>query len=188
MEPFTYSHKVYEEYFYKTKIRTRRLSGVYDTIPLVVSERIIDVKKNWTGTPLRLIGAFHSFNRRKPQGGSHLELFAFATEISLEYETDDDWLEVTGYVVKEPVYRETPLHREITDLLIAVNRRYAKTDYIPCIVWGRNARYAADFQIGEKIWLKGRVQSREYNKWNPETESLETKTAYEVSVQRISRV
>ena len=184
---FTFSHEVYGEGFYTLQLSVRRLSNVFDTIPLMVSERLIDVKQDYRGKFIEASGQFRSYNRHEEQK-NRLVLSVFVREISFMEEEPDGtktnsiWLD--GYICKPPVYRRTPLGREIADLLVAVNRPYGKSDYIPCIAWGRNARYASGFGVGTRILIWGRVQSREYTKKVSETE-CEKRVAYEVSVSKL---
>lgn len=185
-EPLEFSHTVYKENFYKTKIEVLRDSGKYDEIRIIVPERITDVGKGWAGRMVAIIGEFRSYNRREG-GKSRLELFLFAKAFQELGEGEDGyWNKVTlsGYICKPVIYRKTPLGREISDILLAVNRPYGKSDCIPCICWGRNARFADSFEIGGHIQVQGRIQSREYQKQSAE-EKYETKTAYEVSVSEL---
>ena len=187
---FTFSHEVYGEGFYTLQLSVRRLSNVFDTIPLMVSERLIDVKQDYRGKFIEASGQFRSYNRHEEQK-NRLVLSVFVREISFMEEEPDGtktnsiWLD--GYICKEPIYRKTPLGREIADLLLAVNRPYGKSDYIPCICWGRNARYASNFDVGEHVRIFGRIQSREYVKKLSETQT-ETRIAYEVSVSKLECV
>ena len=186
---FTFSHEVYGEGFYTLQLSVRRLSNVFDTIPLMVSERLIDVKQDYRGKFIEASGQFRSYNRHEEQK-NRLVLSVFVREISFMEEEPDGtktnsiWLD--GYICKEPIYRKTPLGREIADLLLAVNRPYGKSDYIPCICWGRNARYASGFEVGEHVQLLGRIQSREYVKRISDTET-EKRVAYEVSVSKLEK-
>lgn len=184
---FTYSHEVFGEGFYMVDILVRRLSSSNDRIPVMVSERLIDVGQDYRGKCIMVSGQFRSYNRHEEQK-NRLVLSVFAREIEFIDEEPDgartNHILLEGYMCKRPVYRKTPLGREIADLLLAVNRPYGKSDYIPCICWGRNARYAAGFDVGEHVRILGRIQSREYVKKLSETET-ETRTAYEVSVSKL---
>lgn len=184
---FTYSHEVFGEGFYMVDILVRRLSNSNDRIPVMVSERLIDVTQDYRGMCMMISGQFRSYNRHEEQK-NRLVLSVFAREIEFIEEEPDgaktNHILLEGYMCKRPVYRKTPLGREIADLLLAVNRPYGKSDYIPCICWGRNARYASDFEVGEHVRILGRIQSREYVKKLSETET-ETRTAYEVSVSKL---
>ncbi len=184
---FTYSHEVFGEGFYMVDLAVNRLSDQEDIIPLMVSERLIDVKQDYQGRTLEAAGQFRSYNRHEGNK-NRLVLSVFVRELRF-LEEFTDYTKTTqifldGYICKEPIYRKTPLGREIADLLIAVNRPYGKSDYIPCIAWGRNARYASAFQVGSRIRIWGRVQSREYTKKLSEAES-EKRIAYEVSVSKL---
>ena len=187
---FTYSHEVFGEGFYMTDILVRRLSSSNDTIPVMVSERLMDVSQSYRGQCIKVTGQFRSYNRHEEQR-NRLILSVFAREIEFVDEEPDgartNHILLEGYMCKRPVYRKTPLGREIADLLLAVNRPYGKSDYIPCICWGRNARYASSFDVGEHVRVLGRIQSREYVKKLSETEA-ETRTAYEVSVSKLECV
>ena len=164
---FSFSHEVFGEGFYMVEVEVKRLSNSEDRIPLMISERLIDVTQDYTGEYIMVHGQFRSYNRHEEQK-NRLVLSVFVREISFMEEEPDGtktnsiWLD--GYICKEPIYRKTPLGREIADLLLAVNRPYGKSDYIPCICWGRNARYASGFEVGEHVQLLGRIQSREYVK------------------------
>ena len=184
---FTFSHEVFGEGFYMVEVLVRRLSNSDDRIPLMVSERLIDVTQDYRGEYIMVNGQFRSYTRHE-EDRNRLVLSVFAREISfVEEELDGaktNNILLDGYICKAPVYRKTPLGREIADLLLAVNRPYGKSDYIPCICWGRNARYASNFDVGEHVRILGRIQSREYVKKLSETET-ETRTAYEVSVSKL---
>ena len=184
---FTFSHEVFGEGFYIVEVLVKRLSNSCDRIPLMVSERLIDVTQDYTGEFIMASGQFRSYNRHEEQK-NRLVLSVFVREISFMEEEPDgsktNSILLDGYICKEPIYRKTPLGREIADLLLAVNRPYGKSDYIPCICWGRNARYASGFEVGEHVQVLGRIQSREYVKKLSETET-EKRVAYEVSVSKL---
>lgn len=186
---FSFSHEVFGEGFYMVEVEVKRLSNSEDRIPLMISERLIDVTQDYTGEYIMVHGQFRSYNRHEEQK-NRLILSVFVREISFMEEEPDGtktnsiWLD--GYICKEPIYRKTPLGREIADLLLAVNRPYGKSDYIPCICWGRNARYASGFEVGEHVQLLGRIQSREYVKRISDTET-EKRVAYEVSVSKLEK-
>ena len=187
---FSYSHEVYGEGFYMLQLSVKRLSKVYDIIPLMISERLIDVTKDYRGCYLEASGQFRSYNRHEGTR-NRLVLSVFVREYHfMEAFTDytkTNQIMLDGYICKPPVYRKTPLGREIADLLVAVNRPYSKSDYIPCIAWGRNARYVSTFEVGTRLRVWGRVQSREYMKKISETES-EKRIAYEVSVSKLEYI
>ena len=186
---FSFSHEVFGEGFYMVEVEVKRLSNSEDRIPLMISERLIDVTQDYTGEDNMVHGQFRSYNRHEEQK-NRLVLSVFVREISFMEEEPDGtktnsiWLD--GYICKEPIYRKTPLGREIADLLLAGNRPYGKSDYIPCICWGRNARYASGFEVGEHVQLLGRIQSREYVKRISDTET-EKRVAYEVSVSKLEK-
>lgn len=187
---FTFSHAVFGEGFYLVDLSVNRLSEQADVIPLMISERLIDVTKDYTGCTLEAIGQFRSYNRHEG-AKNRLVLSVFVREINFMEEFTDytktNQIFLDGYICKEPIYRKTPLGREIADLLVAVNRPYGKSDYIPCIAWGRNARYASGFPVGTRILIWGRVQSREYTKKLSDVE-CEKRIAYEVSVSKLECV
>ena len=184
---FAFSHEVFGEGFYMVDVSVRRLSNSVDTIPVMISERLIDVEQDYRGEFLMVSGQFRSYNRHDEQK-NRLVLSVFAREVSfIEEELDGaktNNILLDGYICKLPIYRKTPLGREIADLLLAVNRPYGKSDYNPCICWGRNARFASAFEVGEHVQVLGRIQSREYVKKLSETET-EKRTAYEVSVSKL---
>ena len=169
------------------EVLVRRLSNSDDRIPLMISERLIDVTQDYRGEYITVNGQFRSYNKHD-ENKNHLVLSVFVREITfVEEELDGaktNNIMLDGYICKNPIYRKTPLGREIADLLLAVNRPYGKSDYIPCICWGRNARYASNFEVGEHVQIFGRIQSREYVKKITETET-EKRTAYEVSVSKL---
>lgn len=185
--PFVFSHEVFGEKFYIADVNVKRLSGFQDLIPVMISERLIDVSQDCTGKFITVNGQFRSFNRADGQR-HQLILSVFAREIGFIDEKPDNVktnnITINGYICKRPIYRKTPLGREIADILLAVNRTYGKSDYIPCVCWGRTARFASTFEVGNHIRIVGRIQSREYIKKLTETES-EKRTAYEVSVDRL---
>ena len=184
---FEFSHEVYGEGFYTVRLSVSRLSNSVDVIPLLVSERLVDVTEDLRGMMVEATGQFRSHNSHE-EDRNRLLLSIFVREInfidSYDEEISTNQIFLDGYVCKQPIYRKTPLGREIADLLIAVNRPYGKSDYIPCIAWGRNARYSAGFEVGAHIQVYGRIQSREYTKKVNE-EDCEKRIAYEVSVSKI---
>ena len=184
---FSYSHEIFGEGFYMVDVQVARLSDSLDIIPVMVSERLVDVTEDYRGCAVVITGQFRSYNRHEEKKNK-LVLSVFAREIDFVDEIQEsaktNQIFLDGYICKEPVYRKTPLGREIADLLLAVNRPYGKSDYIPCICWGRNARYAAGFSVGDRCLVWGRIQSREYMKKLSE-EDLEKRVAYEVSVSKL---
>lgn len=187
---FTYSHDVFGEGFYILEVKVNRLSNSFDIIPLMVSERLIDVKQDLAGKYIEVQGQFRSYNRHE-DNRNRLVLSVFVREIRIceeDYEsTKPNYIFLDGFICKAPVYRKTPLGREIADILLAVNRPYGKSDYIPCICWGRNARFAEKFEVGGHIQIWGRIQSREYQKKISE-ENFEKRVAYEVSVSKLEYI
>ena len=184
---FSFSHEIFGEGFYMVDISVDRLSESTDIIPVMVSERLIDVTEDYKGLKICITGQFRSYNRHEERK-NRLVLSVFAREIEFVDDIGEgaktNQIFLDGYICKAPVYRKTPLGREIADLLLAVNRPYGKSDYIPCICWGRNARYASGFEVGGHVQVYGRIQSREYVKKLSETE-VEHRVAYEVSVSKI---
>ena len=187
---FVFSHEIFGEGFYMVDVRVERLSDSIDIIPLMVSERLLDVNGDYKGMYIVVNGQFRSYNRHEERKNK-LVLSVFAREIDFVDEigenTKSNQIYLDGYICKEPVYRKTPLGREIADLLLAVNRPYGKSDYIPCICWGRNARFASNFEVGARCAVWGRIQSREYMK-KISDDQLEKRVAYEVSVSKLELV
>lgn len=184
---YQFSHEIFGENFYMVDVEVPRLSDSADTIPVMISERIVDVEIDAIGMNVIINGQFRSYNRHESKKNRLLlSVFArdieFVDEVMENEKTNQIYLD--GYICKPPVYRKTPLGREITDLLLASNRPYGKSDYIPCICWGRNARYASSFEVGARCLVWGRIQSREYMKKLNE-EDLERRIAYEVSVSKL---
>lgn len=179
------SHQVEGENFYEFKIEVERLSKIKDIIPVTISERTLIGKEVKMGDFVRVVGEYRSYNKLQNEK-SKLILHLFAKEITLNQNKDyENEVKLTGFVCKEPIYRKTPFEREICDVLLAINRQnYHKSDYVPCILWGRNARFMGNQSIGCKVEVIGRIQSRDYQKVNEKGET-ETRTAYEVSCQRI---
>ena len=167
-----------------------RLSHMDDRIPLMVSERLVDVKESYRGKIVEVHGQFRSYNKHE-ESRNRLILSVFVREFAFVGEegtmTKPNSIYLDGYICKPPVYRMTPLGREIADLLMAVNRPYGKSDYLPCICWGRNARFAGKFEVGTHIHLWGRIQSRTYQK-RLDNDVVEKRTAYEISVSKIECV
>lgn len=191
---FVFSHEVYGEGFYILELSVPRLSDAYDIIPLMISERLIDTSKDYRGCYMYASGQFRSYNRHE-ETKNRLVLSVFVRELTISDSQNEEDYEVNkpnqifldGFICKPPVYRKTPLGREIADVLLAVNRPYGKSDYIPCICWGRNARYAESFNVGGHVQIWGRIQSREYQKKISEDE-IEKRIAYEVSVSKLEYV
>lgn len=186
---FEYSHEIFGEGFYTSELLVKRLGDTCDVVPFVVSDRLIDVTKDYTGIKVKMEGQFRSFNRHE-ENKHHLILSMFVRKLEFVDEIEDRKANVIfldGFICKPPVYRTTPLGREIADVFLAVNRAYGKSDYIPCICWGRNAKFAGELAVGNRIQVYGRIQSREYIKKLSEEKS-ETRVAYEVSVHRLELV
>lgn len=190
---FKFDHERYGEGFYTAMLSTERLSGQKDVVPIMVSERLVDTGADWEGRFIKVSGQFRSYNKHE-EWKSKLVLSVFVrefeeiTEEQIEYEfQNDNVISLDGYICKLPVYRKTPLRREIADILLAVNRPYGKSDYIPTICWGRNARFASKLEIGTRLHIEGRIQSWEYQKRISDDE-YETRTAYEVSASMLTVV
>lgn len=178
----TYSHTVMGEGFFEMFIEVQRLSDEVDVLPITISERLI---KNFKlGDEIGISGQFRSYNKLEGTK-SKLILTIFVKELINPNEMSEvNQIYLVGYICKEPIYRTTPFGREICDCLLAVNRAYNKSDYLPCIAWGRNARFVRDLGIGEKLEVQGRIQSRKYQKKIDE-DSYETRTAYEISLSSV---
>ena len=187
---FTFENEVCGEKFYMTDVLVYRNSGTYDLIPFMVSERFIDVGKDYRDCYILANGQFRSHNRHDGDK-SKLILYVFAREVSISEDICEKYdlnsISLDGYICKEPKYRKTPLYREICDVLFAVNRSYGKSDYIPCICWGRNARYVSNLEVGTRLKVSGRIQSREFKKKLVDG-TKDVRTAYEVSVSKIEVV
>lgn len=182
---FQFSHSAHGEAFYTFMLQCQRLSSAYDTLPVTVSERLLINNEAKTGDRAEIRGQLRSYNSYS-DGKTHLILTVFAKEIEIDPDsnTDINTIYLNGYICKPTVYRKTPFGREIADILLAVNRLYNKSDYIPVICWGRNAKFAKSFEVGDNVIITGRIQSRNYQKKISEEEVIE-KTAYEVSVSKI---
>ena len=181
----TYSHEIYGEKFYVFNLEVVRLSSTTDIIPITISERLLTSLDITIGREVKVEGQFRSYNSYENER-NRLILTVFAKEIS-EAVHEEGKEEITnevqllGYVCKKPIYRQTPFGREIADILLAVNRAYNKSDYIPCIAWGRNARFCQNMEVGAEVKITGRVQSRSYEKKH-EDGTVEARVAYEVSI------
>ncbi len=181
-----YSHQMYGEGFYESALRVPRLSEQTDVIPFTISERLLEDRTLEVGEKITFLGQLRSYNKMT-DGRSKLLLTVFVREIQENDEMQNpNVIDIVGYVCKEPVYRMTPFKREICDVLLAVNRAYNKSDYLPCIAWGRNARFMKDIPVGTKVAVNGRIQSRIYQKVL-ETGELQDRVAYEVSINRIEK-
>lgn len=180
-----FSHEIYGEVFYKFEVSVPRLSDNFDNIVLTVSERLLKLNDIYPGKKIRVSGQYRSYNNYSNEGNK-LVLTVFVKDFIAddeEFETPNS-IYLNGYICKEPVYRTTPFGREICDVLLAVNRQYGKSDYIPCITWGRNAKFTSSLKVGTNLKIWGRIQSRAYKKKISEEEFID-KTAYEVSVTKM---
>lgn len=180
-----YTHEVFGEGFYETVVAVPRLSEQKDYIPITISDRLLARHEVQVGDKINLVGQFRSYNKMEGEK-SKLLLTAFVRDLlPIDESITPNVIEITGYICKPPIYRTTPFKREICDVLIAVNRAYNKSDYIPCIMWGRNARFVQNMNVGEKLTVIGRIQSRTYVK-NLGEDKSEERIAYEVSVSKIN--
>ena len=183
--PIEYSHSICGEAFYHTRVAVKRLSGTEDIIPVTISERLLGNMEAECGMRFHIRGQIRSYNQRGERG-NRLIITVFSREIrpadGIEADLND--VRLSGYICKSVVHRTTPFEREIADILIAVNRRYNKSDYLPLIAWGRNARFLSDAAIGTELSIVGRLQSREYKKLL-EDGSEQVRTAYEVSCSAV---
>lgn len=172
-------------------LAVKRLSKEVDLLPIIVSDRLLDVSQDYTGFTMHVSGQYRSYNNVKgDKKGLSLSVFVrdfCFLSADLVDARKSNIITLKGFICKQPIYRKTPLGREIADLLLAVNRPYGKSDYIPCITWGRDARYAAGFEVGAAVEITGRIQSREYSKCL-EGGAVEIRTAYEVSVSKINLI
>lgn len=190
---FTFSHEVYGERFYNFFLEVSRLSDVFDILPVTISERLIDKTTLPIGTFVNINGQVRSYNNfieTDKRNKLVLTIFTRGIEIIQVSESKNknpNEVSINGYICKPPIYRTTPFGREIADILVAVNRSYNKSDYIPCISWGRNARFASKINVGDNIILWGRMQSRNYQK-KSESGELVDKVAYEISISKVEFV
>ena len=196
---FEFSHQTYWEKFYRTRVRVTRSSGTEDLVPIVISNLLLvnkNIEKSLEGKWVEVAGQLRTYNKIGENGRKHLDLFLFVTAIKI-YENEEELDEVTnanliylnGYICRPPVFRSTLLGRNITDLFIAVNRTYGRSAYIPCIAWGRVAQWSSELEVGNRIKLYGRIQSREYFKrFSQDSDEGEYRDAYEISIMRIQKV
>ena len=190
-----FSHEIYDEKFYTFNLSVARLSGNTDLIPITISERLFKDEDLTIGNQIKIEGQFRSYNTYENEK-NRLYLTVFVKEFELLDEQEEDVdskdeltneISLIGYICKPPIYRQTPFGREISDILIAVNRAYNKSDYIPCIAWGRNARFCSKMEVGTEIKVTGRIQSRSYEKKH-EDGTVEERVAYEVSISNLELV
>ena len=187
----SFSHEICGEKFYQTKVSVKRTSGVYDLIPVIFSERLSNPNELLVGSIVSITGRFSSHNRREETGKNHMELFVFCNNITIEdvllVNDECNKVNIHGFICKLPIYRVTPLGRDICDACIAVNIPYGKPNYIPCICWGRNAKFVGNLPVGTELDIEGRIQSRIYKKKLSGAESVD-RMAFEFSVQKINEV
>ena len=180
-----YSHEIFNESFYEFNLKVMRLSDSFDVVPVTISEKLLFDNKVSKGKKISVSGQFRSFNKME-EGKSKLMLTMFVRELkAFDENQNPNKIEIVGYICKDPIYRTTPFKREICDVLLAVNRNYNKSDYLPCIAWGRNARFVKNLQVGDKVSVSGRIQSREYQK-RQDNGDIESHIAYEVSLSQVS--
>lgn len=181
-----YNHTVLDEDFYSFDLIVPRLSGQNDILPITISSKLIAENQLKAGDKIALRGQFRSYNKLD-QGKSKLILSVFCRELcDWDNNANSNVIDLSGYICKSPIYRTTPFSREICDILLAVNRNYDKSDYIPCIAWGRNAQFTNKLQVGTKLEIEGRIQSRVYNKHYDGLDVPVEKTAYEVSIIKLT--
>lgn len=187
-EELTFSHEIFGEKFYSARIKIHRLSDTYDVLPITISERLLEEVNLKENNLVDLVGQLRSYNKNI-DNKNKLVLTVFAREIKVVdgEAKDPNNIFLDGYICKDPIYRKTPLGREIADLLVAINRPYNKSDYIPSIVWGRNAKFAKNLKVGDRIQMWGRVQSRDYEK-KLENGEIDKRVAYEVSISKIKKL
>lgn len=191
-QPPVYDHTLLGEAFYRMTVKAKRLSGTYDELPVTVSERLLGSAEEHPaaeGTRTEITGQIRSYNQHD-ENGSHLIITVFARDIAFPEEEageDRNETELIGRICKPVIYRTTPFSREIADILLAVGRRYGKSDYLPCIAWGRNARFASELFVNDMLLIRGRLQSRGYQKTLPEG-TVEQRIAYEVSISSIEKI
>ena len=192
---FIFSHLTMLESFYQTRVKVVRLSGNMDYVPIIVSEQLVSdyLNKDITDIYVEVVGTMRSFNRWMPNGSYRLEIFLFASGFNMYSDEaqipkyDKNSVTLEGYLGRVPEYRRTPFGREITDLMVAINSWYDRSYYIPCITWGKSAIYSAKLNMGDKVQLYGRIQSREYTKVQEGLPS-EVRTVYEISAYSISQI
>ena len=184
-----FCHTTHDEDFFSFNVKTPRKSGTDDIVPVLISEKIM--KNIEIGKIIKINGQIRTYNQQDMNNSNSKKLLIYAFVLSYELlseaEEENNVVTLKGFICKAPIYRTTPFGREITDLLLAVNRSYYKSDYIPCISWGRNAVFAKDFSVGQQVEITGRLQSRDYNKKLPDG-SIVVKTAYEVSIANIKTI
>jgi len=184
VQELVYSHSIYGESFYDGFLSVPRLSGTEDILPFTVSDRLLKNIEICPGHFYSISGQMRSYNKHD-SASNRLVLTVFARSFAeLDAEDCQNEIALTGYLCKPPVYRKTPFSREIADILLAVNRSYSKSDYLPCIAWGRNARFVSELPVGQHLRVEGRVQSRTYQKQLPDG-TLQPRTAYEVSINTL---
>ena len=180
-----YSHDVFGESFYEFNLKVMRLSNQFDIIPVTISEKLLFDKEVRQGKKISATGQFRSFNKLE-DNKSKLRLTMFIRDLKdFDPNINPNEIKISGYICKQPVFRTTPFNREICDVLLAVNRNYNKSDYLPCIAWGRNAHFVNNLKIGDRVEVSGRIQSREYIK-KMEDGQYHTHTAYEVSLSQVA--
>ena len=179
-----FSHENHGEDYFRIMLQIARLSGSADTLPLLVSRTQLEQTPVFAGERLAAEGEVRSFNNRSGVGSKLvLTVFVRTLRSAQADEPDCNRLTLQGTLCRAPIYRRTPLGREICDLTLAVNRRYGRADYLPCICWGTVARNCAERAVGDELRLEGRFQSRSYVK--KLGEQSVSRTAYEVSAMSV---
>ena len=184
-----FSHSAYGENFYELPLSVCRRSGAADLLRVILSDRLTMDTPISEGMTIHISGQIRTYNETDASGICRLNIVVFARAIEALDEScrHENGISLTGFVCKPPIRRTSPLGREICDLMLAANRMYGKSDYIPCIAWGRSAVFASGFPVGTHLSAVGRLQSREYKKRNAEGD-VSVRTAYEVSVIRLEEV
>ena len=186
-QPITFSHHVHDEIFYQTEVSCRRMSGTYDNIPITVSKKTLGDIIIDNSLYYLIKGQIRSYNRViNGKNKLIITVFAKSIEISSEEKEGLNSVYLEGYICKEPSYRKTPFLREISDILLAINRPHRKSDYIPVIAWGYTARKASKLKVSDEVLVTGRLQSRNYTKRLKDGTAIE-RVAYEVSAMRLEK-
>ena len=185
---FEFSHETHGEKFYAFDLKVERLSGNFDLLPILISERLVNVKQSAVGAMVQIDGQLRSYNFKiGDRNRTILSIFVNDIQNVDEDEFANNFVALQGFICKKPIYRKTPKGKDIADVILAVNRPLGRTDYIPCILWGRDAIYSGTFEVGQEISIEGRFQSREYQK-RLENGETDIRTAFELSVNRMEVV
>lgn len=185
-----FDHEMFGEKFYRTRVIVERLSRVKDYIPVIISERIVEIQELQHGVQVKIDGQFRSYNKHV-DNDCKLLLYVFVNSIEIVSDMvfPENFIYLDGYICKTPILRNAYLsQRRVADVLLAVNRKYGKSDYIPCIMWSRNAIFANKCKVGDRLQIYGRIQSRKFSKKNPESKEVEIREAYEISVKTVNAI